>query len=85
MQIEVRVTPRSSIQKAQYRDSILHIWVMASPTDGQANDSVRRFLADLLGVSQSKVDLIRGDKSRNKIFRVDGDEPTLRAALERLA
>jgi uncharacterized protein YggU (UPF0235/DUF167 family) len=84
MQIEVRVTPRSSKAKAEYRDSTLNIWVSAAPTDGQANDAVRRFLADLVGVAPSKVELIRGDKSRVKVFKVEGDEAAILAKLATL-
>lgn len=84
MQIDVRVTPRSSRSKAEFRDSTLHVWVMAAPTDGQANESVRRLIADVFEVPVSRVVLVRGDKNRNKVFRIDSDEAALLAKIETL-
>ncbi len=84
MQIQVRVTPRSSRMKAEYRDSVLYVWVMAAPTDGQANEAVRRYLADLLDLPPSRIELVRGQASRQKVFAIEAEESVILARLAQL-
>lgn len=63
-------------------DGILHARVSAPPVDGKANDALRKLLAKRLGVAPSKVTLVRGQKSRDKLVEVEGvDEATLLDAL----
>ena len=50
----------------------LKIKVQAPPVEGAANDAAIRFLAKTLGVSRSRVELIRGHKSREKSFCIQG-------------
>ncbi|MBI2859277.1 MAG: DUF167 domain-containing protein [Chloroflexi bacterium] len=57
---------------------------VAAPADkGRANAELIAYLAELLGVSKSKITIIRGDFSHNKLVSVDGI--TTAEALERLA
>jgi uncharacterized protein YggU (UPF0235/DUF167 family) len=44
----------------------------APPVEGAANRACRDFLAEVLGVRRAEVELISGDKSREKRFRVHG-------------
>jgi hypothetical protein len=44
----------------------------APPTDGRANESCIRFLAEILEVPRSSVTIAAGQSSRNKIIRVKG-------------
>ncbi|KZV79391.1 hypothetical protein EXIGLDRAFT_846593 [Exidia glandulosa HHB12029] len=46
--------------------------VTARAHDGEANDALRRLVAESLGVSRSRVSILRGEKSRDKIVAVDG-------------
>lgn len=48
----------------------LKIRVQSPPLEGRANDELLRFLADTLGVPRSSVSLVRGEKSRSKVFEV---------------
>jgi uncharacterized protein len=65
------------------------IRVTAPPVDGKANDALCRFLARAAGVAPSRVRVVRGHASRDKVVRVEGvdDADALRAALlgDRLA
>ena len=40
--------------------------------DGQANEACRRALARALGVAASRVSLVRGARSKEKLFRIAG-------------
>lgn len=50
----------------------LKIKVHAPALEGRANDALLGYLADKLRVARRAITLIRGDKSRQKIIRVDG-------------
>lgn len=81
----MRVTPRASRNEiAGERDGTVLVRVSAPPADGRANDAVRKLLAKALGVAQGKVTLERGERSREKRFRVEGlSEQDARARLAR--
>lgn len=56
--------------------------VAAPPVDGKANQALCRLVAKRAGVAPSRVSLIRGEKSRDKVLLVEGiDEPTLLSRL----
>jgi uncharacterized protein YggU (UPF0235/DUF167 family) len=64
------------------RDGVLLARVSAPALEGRANHALRRLLARRLGIAPSRVVILRGQHSRNKLVRVDGvDQPTLEAAL----
>ena len=72
-QIQVRVTPRSSQNKiAVACGGTLQIWVTAAPTDGQANAAVCELVAKALGLANSRVCIVRGEASRDKVLAIDG-------------
>jgi uncharacterized protein len=58
------------------------IRVTAPPVDGKANAALCAFVARRAGVAPSRVSVIRGLTSRDKLVRVEGvDSAALRAAL----
>jgi uncharacterized protein YggU (UPF0235/DUF167 family) len=72
MNISVIVHPnnkRPRIEKDLFGD--LHIYVKEPPLEGQANDSVRKALAKHFSVSPSRVSLLRGQRSKLKVFQID--------------
>ena len=59
-------------------DGVLQAKVAAPPVDGKANQVLCRLIAKRAGVAPSRVSVIRGEKSRQKILLIEGiDEPTL--------
>lgn len=70
--IEVRVQPRSSQNRLEeLPDGTWKAWLTAPPTDGQANAALRELVAKHFGVAKSRVSIIRGETSRNKVLEVD--------------
>jgi len=70
---EVRVAPRSSRNRVlDVHEGALKVALTAPPVDGAANDALRRLLAKLLGVAKSEVEIIRGERARDKVLRVRG-------------
>jgi uncharacterized protein len=82
-QIEVRLRPRgNSDELAGMRDGVLQAKVTAPPVDGKANKALCKLIAKRVGVAPSRVSVVRGEKSRDKVVRVEGvDAERLRAAL----
>ena len=50
----------------------LKIRLAAPPVDGKANEALLGFVADIFGVPQRGVELLRGGQSRHKMVRVTG-------------
>lgn len=70
--ITVRVQPKSSRNQVDgFQDGALRVRVTAAPTEGQANAAVIALLAKTLGVSKSRLEIIRGYSSRDKVVSVD--------------
>lgn len=80
--IQVRVIPRSSQNKIALLDGCLKIWVTSPPVDGAANEAVCAILAKSLGIAPSRVQVVRGETSKDKLLRVEG--LTLEYVLERV-
>jgi uncharacterized protein (TIGR00251 family) len=53
----------------------LKIKIAAPPIDGRANEALRQFLADLVGVPRSRVAVISGASSRHKRVEIAGVSP----------
>ena len=83
-EIRVRVTTRASREQlAGLRDDgVLLARISAPPVDGRANQALCKLIARAAGVAPSKVSIVRGEHSREKLVRVEGVEPAaLRDAL----
>jgi len=69
--LEVRVIPRASKSKVQETGSgSLKVYVTAPPVDGKGNEAVIELLAEHFGAARSRIKVIRGEKSRNKIIEI---------------
>lgn len=81
--IAVHLVARASRNELSgIHDGVLHARVTAPPIDGEANKALCRMIAKRLGVAPSKVKVIHGAKSRQKLVGVAGlDKVTLERAL----
>ena len=76
MELRVRVTARASRDElAGLRDGVLHVRVSAPPVDGKANRGVCKLIARAVGVGKTNVTVVKGERSRDKVVRIDGVEP----------
>lgn len=48
------------------------IKIKAPPVEGKANEALIEFLADTLGIAKSKIEIIRGHTSRQKLVSIGG-------------
>lgn len=83
-QVEVRLRPRGkSDELLGMEDGVLRARVSAPPVDGKANKALCRLIAKRVGVPPSRVSVVRGEKSRDKVVRIEGvDAVALEEALE---
>jgi len=81
--ISIRLQPRARRNEVVgERAGAVVIRLTAPPVDGKANAALCTFVARAAGVPPSRVSVVRGQTSRDKVVRVEG-VPTsfLRAAL----
>lgn len=70
--IEVKVQPRAKRPEVVVTSAnSLTVKVTAPPSRGQANEDVRKLLADHFDVPVSRVRIVRGEKSRHKLVALD--------------
>jgi uncharacterized protein (TIGR00251 family) len=83
--LRVRVQPRASRHAiVGWAADVLRVAVTAPPVDGAANDALRRLLAAALGVAPSAINIVRGERGRDKIVRIVGiTDVDVRARLSR--
>lgn len=86
VEIAVRLKPRGSRDELLgMRDGVLEAKVTAPPVDGRANKALCKLVAKRVGVAPSRVSVVRGPKSREKVVRVEGvDRDAVETALEGL-
>jgi uncharacterized protein len=69
----VRLTPRAPrTEIVGPRGAALAVKVNAPPLKGRANDALRRLIAKTVGIPPSRVQIVRGHKSRDKLLQLKG-------------
>jgi hypothetical protein len=85
--VAVRIQPRASKNGIVVQsDGSLKIRLTAPPVDGAANEALIAFLAKVLQVSKSQVEIVSGHTARDKRLRITGvgDEDVRRLLNERI-
>lgn len=71
--IEVKTTPNAPrTEITGWLEGVLKVKVHAPALEGQANAALLEFFAEKLALPRRAVTLVRGDKSRLKVVRLDG-------------
>jgi uncharacterized protein len=69
--LAVKVTPGAREQSITIADDTVLVKVRAPADKGAANEAVLDLLAEALDLPPSRLTLLRGSTSRQKLFRVD--------------
>jgi uncharacterized protein len=73
VRLRVRIQPRASREEiAGVAGDAIRIRLTAPPVDGTANEALVRFLAVLLQVPRSAIELVSGRTGRTKLVAVTG-------------
>jgi len=85
LNIRVQIQPRSSKdQIIGLHNGRLKIKISAPPVDGKANQNLIEFIAKALGVSKSKIEIVKGRSSKLKTLRISGiDQKSLSLLLNK--
>ncbi|MBP9760790.1 MAG: DUF167 domain-containing protein [Candidatus Magasanikbacteria bacterium] len=69
--LSIRVTTRTSKPAIeQITETSYTVRLTAPPTGGQANKQLIQILSKELGIPKSHMNIIRGEKSRNKVIEI---------------
>lgn len=67
----VRVTPHAKQNKVVESDGILRVYTTVAPENGRANNAVVELLSEYFDVPKSRIKILKGQTSRDKIVTVD--------------
>lgn len=72
MKVQVIVKPGSKVEKIIEVEGSLVVYLHARAHDGEANVALIKALSGYYGVAKSQIEVIRGQKSRQKTIEITG-------------
>ena len=73
VKLTVRVQPGASKDEVLgFAEGVLRVKVAAPPVRGRANAALLELLSGLLGVSKSRLSIVKGATSRTKVIAIEG-------------
>jgi uncharacterized protein len=71
MRISIKARPGASKEQVvKGPGKELRVYLKASPVEGKANEALIRILAEYFDVNKSKIRIITGRQSRNKLIEI---------------
>jgi uncharacterized protein len=67
----LRVTPGARSESVEIGNGRVLVKVRAKPQDGAANEAVLALVASALGIATSRLRMLRGTTSREKLVQID--------------
>jgi len=71
MKLKIKVTPNAKENKVIKKDGFLRIYTTAPAKEGKANQAVIEILSKHLNIAKSRIFIVKGLKSKDKIITVD--------------
>jgi len=72
-EISVHLHPNAAKNEVRgVTDGVWQVRVAAPPVKGKANKELIVFLSRLLGIGKSRIDIIKGRTTRNKVIAIEG-------------
>lgn len=73
IRVSIYVQPGARVSEiAGFFDQSLMIKIASPPSDGAANETLREFVAEILGINARQVEILQGTRSRHKILSIEG-------------
>lgn len=80
---QVKVTPKAAKNEIiGWEGDLLKVRLTATPEKGKANNSLIALLSKKLKIAKSRIHILKGETSRNKLVEIEGE--TLTSLQERL-
>ena len=71
--IKIKLIPRSSRNEIIGKENdVIKIKLTAPPVEGKANKALVSFLAKKLGVPKRDIEIVSGERSREKFLKING-------------
>lgn len=78
IKVSVKIIPNASkCEIVGTIDDILRIKLDVPPIEGKANEKCVKFLSKLLGVPKTAIEIVSGEKSKNKVLYIKGNPDEL--------
>jgi len=74
LNIEVKVIPSAKKKEISFENGIFKIKLNSKPQDGKANKEMIEFISKKLKIAKSKISIIRGEKQKSKLIKIEGIE-----------
>ena len=71
MILNIRVIPNAKCEKIKKYENGLRVYVTAPPEDGRANRALIKLLSKELNIPKSKIEIIKGERGREKIIKIN--------------
>ncbi len=72
MKIQVKVKPGSRVESVEkVSDAELHLKVRAPARENLANEAVVKLLSEYLDIPKSRIIIVKGHNSRNKLVSIE--------------
>jgi uncharacterized protein YggU (UPF0235/DUF167 family) len=68
--IEVKIHTGSSRRGIEIKNSVHHLFTPKNPISGEANEDAIKIIAEKYRIAKKNITIIKGNKSRNKVFRI---------------
>ena len=69
--VEVRIVPNAKRNEVKEEENKFKVYLTAPPVGGKANKLLAEILAEYFKVKKSHINILKGEKSRNKIIQID--------------
>jgi uncharacterized protein (TIGR00251 family) len=69
--LDITVVPRSSKSGIIIDNDNIKIYTKSPPVNGKANEEILKILSKELNIAKSKINIIKGEKSRKKRVSLD--------------
>ena len=71
MRLSVRVIPNAKQNRIVEEEGRFKVYLTAPPIEGKANKALIEFISEHFSVKKSKIKIIRGEKSREKVLEIE--------------
>lgn len=71
MRVSVKVIPNAKKAGVASEGETLKVKLISPPSDGKANKELLEILSAHYSVPKSRIKIVRGEKSRNKILEIE--------------
>ena len=68
--IAVKIHTGSSRRGIEIKNSVYHLFTPKNPISGEANEDAIKIIAGEYRIAKKNITIIKGSKSRNKVFRI---------------